>query len=164
MVSLIEEEHAKPDEGQFHIKYEFLEKSFTCPLIKTPHRIHSMNEAIVISFRSSLEQLQEYFEKVFVIPIEIFSKDTLIGSVQVRVQDHLKITDLREFLEIYEDKERTAEFDGSLEIQAVTKVQPHLNQPFLKYKYSLQYVTTKHLYKPEAREPQVYLNIIIDLG
>lgn len=152
MISLNEMESGETDPEQFHVKYDFLGNSFTCPLIRKHNRVHSMNETIVISFRSSLEQLQEYFEKIFVIPVEVFSKDTLIGSVQIRVQNHLKITNLKEFLEVYGEKDRTAQFEGSFKIQAITEVQSQLNHPFLKYNFSLKYVSTKPLYQPEVRE------------
>lgn len=110
-----------------------------------------MNETIFISFRSSLQQLQHYFEKVFVVPVEIFSNDDLIGSVDIRLQNHLKITNLEEFLVTFAANDHTAEFDGSIKMKTVAE--GHQNShTFLKYHFSIKYVSTKQLHSVEVQE------------
>lgn len=47
------------------------------------NEVYSIQEKITIQFRSSLNQLREYFKRVFYIPIDIYCDNVLISMFKI---------------------------------------------------------------------------------
>lgn len=134
--------------GPFHIQYTlFGNASHTRTLNQTSgggspgnaNDIHPIREKIVIRFRSSLAALRLYFQKIFFIPVDVYSAaDTLIGRVDIQVSAEMPDTaDVQQFTEQYACVGHTHSAHGQCLIQGMAAGEP--NDTFVDYEFQLAY-------------------------
>lgn len=122
----------------------------TRELDKKFNRIYQIHEKVSINFRSSLDNLQEYFEKIFFIPFEVVTGDKVIGSTEIRLNKLIKVTSLKEFVE--KNPSSVYELEEICFLETSQGLQPHTNRPILECKMLIQYVGTKKLHQVECLE------------
>lgn len=141
------------------MNYVLLGNSHHRALDKKINHGYLLKEKVSIKFRSSLASLQEYFEKIFFIPIEVKSGDATLGSAVIKLNELVKTVNLKEFLEMHPS--------NNCDIEAVTDIKMELQelqlsakQPILISKSTIEYVATKKLHQTELLENYKRLNEI----
>lgn len=140
----------KDSSQEFYINYDLLGNQHTRPLDKKFNRSHQIQEKVSIKFRSSLSALQEYFEKIFYIPLEVMSGEKTLGSLEIKLSDLITTTNLQEYLEKHSTS--VCEIEGRCEIKLAHAMQSDENRPVLEFKASVQYIGTKQLHQTELLE------------
>lgn len=133
--------------NEIMINYDLLGNQYMCIPKRNFNRILSIREKIAIHFRSSLVTMQEYFEKIFQIPLEIYSNEKLVGTSKIRLGNLLKVTDLKEFLEKYEDS--TFEIEGLADVVPTNSSKETVEKSLIEFKLSVKYLGTKKLQQSE---------------
>lgn len=113
--------------------------------------MYQLQEKVSINFRSSLASLQEYFETIFFIPLEMMSGDKTLGSAEIKLNQLIKTADLKEFLLKYPSS--FCEMEGICTMKIAQELQlPNTNRPTMEYKIMIQYIATKKLHQTELLE------------
>lgn len=139
---------------EFYINYMLLGNPHIRSLDKKFNRIHLIQEKVSINFRSSLKSLKEYFDNIFYIPIEVFRSTRRLGTLEIRLKNNIKSTNLQEFIQKYP---KCYEFDGVAEIKTAQKDDEDTEDsqhpiPVMEYKVMIQYKATKKLHQTELLE------------
>lgn len=119
-------------------------------LDKKFNRSHQIQEKVSINFRSSLADLQEYLEKIFFIPLELLCGDQILGTAEVKANQLIKTTSLKEFLE--KNPSSLLEIDELSDIKTSHELHPSSNRPIIEYKLSIQYIATQKLHQTVCLE------------
>lgn len=132
------------------VNYILLGNPHTIPLDKKFNRSHQIQEKVSINFRSSLDDLQKYFEKIFFIPFEIVSGDLVLGTTEIKLNQLIKTKNLQAFLEKYPST--VLEIDEVCSIKTANELQQNTNRPILEFKMAIKYVATRKLHQTECLE------------
>lgn len=132
------------------MNYVLLGNPHTRTLEKQFNRSYQIHEKVSINFRSSLAYLQEYFEKIFFIPIELLSGEKVLGTAEIKVNPLIKTTSLQEFLE--KNPTSYLEVDEICNLQTSHDLIPNTNRPIVECKLSIRYIATKKLHQTELLE------------
>lgn len=119
--------------------------------------LHTIREKIVIRFRSSIQLLRIYFEKIFTIPIEIFANDhypPVVGVLSLNLADVMfDDCDLNEFIDKYSSLDNTYTAHGQCNIRSDINGQlTDINESFMDYEFHLKCEQNEPLLK-SARSP-----------
>ncbi|CRK91673.1 CLUMA_CG005322, isoform A [Clunio marinus] len=132
------------------INYVLLGNPHTRALDKKFNRQHQIHEKVSINFRSSLALLKEYFDKVFFIPFDVVAGDKILGKSEIKLNQLITTTSLREFFEKYPTV--SCEFDGTCVIKNHNEDSSNHASPVLDYQVSIHYIATKKLHQTELLE------------
>ncbi|CAO1439755.1 unnamed protein product [Diamesa serratosioi] len=149
---LNDEESSQNSSKVYHLNYELLGKSYNCVLSKKFNRTFSINEKIAISFRSTLKTLQEYFEKVFFIPIDLVCDNVVVGTAVVKLDNLIKFTKLTEFITNYSSSDSSHQNDTNFMIKPTKHVDATDNKPHIEVRLVIKYLGTKKLHQTELLE------------
>ncbi|CAG9809172.1 unnamed protein product [Chironomus riparius] len=142
----------------FFINYILLGNNHSRKLDRKFNRTHQIQEKISINFRSSLKSLHNYFENIFYVPVEIYSDNKMIGSVEIRLDQLITSFSLQEFIDKYP---KGKEYDGVETIKTQNNVETQ-NRPILEYKVLIIYQGTRKLHQNELFENYASTEMKID--
>lgn len=143
----------------FFINYILLGNNHSRKLDRKFNRTHQIQEKISINFRSSLKSLHDYFEQIFYVPLEIYSDNKMIGSVEIRLDQLISSNfNLQEFIDKYP---KGKEFDGVETIKTQNNIETQ-NRPVLEYKAMIIYHGTRKLHQSELFDNYTSSDIEVD--
>lgn len=145
-------------ERDFFINYILLGNNHSRKLDRKFNRVHQIQEKISINFRSSLKSLHDYFKNIFYVPLEIYSDNKMIGSVEIRLDQVINEFSLLEFIDKYP---KGQDYDGVETIKTQNNVETQ-NRPVLEYKVLVIYQGTRKLHQTELFENQTSSEIVVD--
>jgi hypothetical protein len=157
--SVIESSENSSDQD-FFINYILLGNNHSRKLDRKFNRIHQIQEKISINFRSSLKSLHEYFKNIFYVPLEIYTDNKLIGSVEIRLDQVINNFSLEDFVENYP---KGKDYDGVVAIKTQNNVETQ-NRPVLEYKALIIYQGSRKLHSAEVYESLTSSEIVVDEG
>lgn len=131
---------------EFFISYILLGNNHSRKLDRKFNRTHQIQEKISINFRSSLRALQEYFEEIFYIPIEVYLDSKMIATTEIRLNKIIATIDLQECLKKYQS---CFEYDGAIEIKCISPLNDAQQIPIMEYTIKVQYQATRKLHQLE---------------
>lgn len=141
--------NAKNDYSDIYINYLLMGSPHIRTLEKKFNHVHQIQEKISINFRSTLKTLQEYFNGIFYIPIEIFVNTQRLGTTEINLKDILQIVELKEFIAKYP---KFFECEGTAVIKPDVTADENSPPPTLEYRIKIQYKATSHLHQNVVSE------------
>ncbi|XP_058824119.1 centrosomal protein of 120 kDa [Topomyia yanbarensis] len=160
MEKLLQEGEALTATG-LQLRYDLLGDSYPCTLERRPNGTYSVQEKIVINFRTSLHSLKRYFEEIFTIRLEVLFDGQIIGRSMLRFGDLIEDEPLATFLSKHEENTGTSEVEKHFQIEkaSVTYEQHETRaasdgsssfEPSIKCKFSLKYLSSDRKILPES--------------
>ncbi|XP_055606169.1 centrosomal protein of 120 kDa [Uranotaenia lowii] len=138
--------------GKLRMRYHLLGDNYPCTLERKPNGTFLVQEKIVINFRTSLRSLKRYFTEIFLIQVEFFYEESVVGGCSLKFGDIIK--DDQEFVAEYSnpgssiDNEKYYQIhpfkiaqEDPLETEATSDRSSSL-QPTLKCKFSIKYLSS----------------------
>ncbi|XP_055638228.1 centrosomal protein of 120 kDa-like [Toxorhynchites rutilus septentrionalis] len=148
--------------GKFAIRYDLLGDTYPCMLEKRSNELYLIQEKIVINLRTSLHSLRRYFEKVFLIRLEVLYEDKIVGRVRLRFGELIVEERLNDFLSKHSVKSNTMDVEKYYQIEPTSdKYEENdipdaisdgssLITPAVKCKFSLKYLSTDRGHIPDS--------------
>ncbi|XP_055541997.1 centrosomal protein of 120 kDa [Wyeomyia smithii] len=154
LLSLLSEEerHGESSSDGIQMRYDLLGDTYPCTMERKPNGAFSMQEKIVLNFRTTLHSLKRYFAEIFSIRLEILLGERVIGRSTLRFDGIIEDEPLVSFLSKYENCSATQEVEkyypiepASVKYQEATESlsdRSAVQWPAIKCKFSLKYLSS----------------------